>query len=339
MSVRKRYRDLIARPGLLVMPGIYDALSARIVAANGFEAVAAGGYAAVGTMLGGPDIGQSNMRDYADHYARICGAVEMPVAVDADTGFGGVHNVRQMVRAFEAAGVSSLTIGDQVFPNRCGYLPGKQVVPVEQMIAKLKAALDARRDPDLVIVARTDAVNDHGLDQAIERCQLFMEAGVDVAKPQCVDRREDVARVVAEVPSPFIATLSQAAGTHRLDFAELEALGAAVVSLPSIALFAAARAVSDVMAKLRRDNALSGAADDLIPLEDYYGLVGLDREMAREESYHEAARHLVERRNGSSRTAMNRPPSGTAAHDDPRGEAARPPMPVEGRKQPSAGSV
>ena len=202
MSLRKLYRQLLINPGLLVMPGVYDALSARIAVAAGFEALAAGGYAAVGSMLGGPDMGQSNMRDYADHYTRLCAAVEVPVSVDADTGFGDVHNVRQMVRAFEAAGVAGLMIGDQVFPNRCGYMPGKAVVPVEQMLAKLKAALDARTDPDLVIIARTDAAADHGLDAAIERCQLFMEAGVDAAKPQGVDTPEDTKRVIAGDPRP-----------------------------------------------------------------------------------------------------------------------------------------
>ena len=118
------------------------------------------------------------------HYARICGAVEIPVFVDADTGFGGVNNVRQMIRAFEAAGVAGMFFSDQVFPNRCGYLPGKQVIPAEQMLAKIKAALDARRDPDFFIAARTDAAGVEGLDAAIERCQLFVAAGADLAKPQ-----------------------------------------------------------------------------------------------------------------------------------------------------------
>src|ERR1700743_3830013 len=122
-------------------------------------------------MLAQPDMGQSNMRDYADHYARICAAVEIPVYVDGDTGFAGVNNVRQMVRAFEAAGVAGLFISDQVFPNRCGYLPGKRVVPVAEMLAKLKAPLDARRDPDLFIAARTDVAAIDGIDAAIERCQ------------------------------------------------------------------------------------------------------------------------------------------------------------------------
>src|SRR5580692_9898834 len=151
MNARKKLRPLMAAPGLTLMPGAYDALSARIIEAQGFEAVVAGGYAAVGSMLAQPDTGQSNMRDYADHYARICAAVAVPVYVDGDTGFGGVNNVRQMVRAFEAAGVAGLFFSDQVFPNRCGYLPGKQVIAIEQMIAKIKAALDARRDPDFFI--------------------------------------------------------------------------------------------------------------------------------------------------------------------------------------------
>ena len=154
MSKRKRFRELINAPGMVYAPGAYDALSARIIEAQGFDVVVAGGYAAVGVLLGQPDTGQSNVRDYTDHYGRICAAVSVPVYVDGDTGFGGVNNVRQMVRAFEDAGVAGLFIGDQVFPNRCGYMEGKQLVPAEEMLSKLKAALDARRDSDLYIVAR-----------------------------------------------------------------------------------------------------------------------------------------------------------------------------------------
>src|SRR5438874_9366839 len=187
MNIRKNFRAIMGGKRLVLMPGAYDALSARIMEAEGFEAICAGGYAAIGSMLAQADMGQSSMRDYADHYARMCAAVEVPVYVDADTGFGGVNNVRQMIRAFEAAGVAGLFFSDQVFPNRCGYLPGKQVVPVEQMLAKLKAALDARRDPDLFIAARTDAAGDTSLDDAIARCQLFMDAGADMAKPMGAD--------------------------------------------------------------------------------------------------------------------------------------------------------
>jgi 2-methylisocitrate lyase-like PEP mutase family enzyme len=296
MNTRKKLRELLARPGLTLMPGAYDALSARIIEAQGFEAVTAGGYAAVGSMLAQPDTGQSNMRDYADHYARICAAVEVPVYADGDTGFGGVNNARQMVRGFEAAGVAGFFISDQTFPNRCGYLPGKQVVPIEQMLAKIKAMLDARRDPDLIICARTDAAGIEGLDAAIARCQLYMEAGADMAKPMGADTIEEISRVLREVPGPHMATISQAAGAKHRDLNELDAAGVAAVSFPSVALFAAAQAVRYAMAALRRDCSLAALGEDLMPLPDYYELIGLKAQLGREEAYDGAAAALVSKR-------------------------------------------
>jgi 2-methylisocitrate lyase-like PEP mutase family enzyme len=296
MNARQKLRTIMAGKRLVLMPGAYDALSARIIEGEGFEALVAGGYAAIGSMLAQPDMGQCSMRDYADHYARICAAVEIPVYVDADTGFGGVNNVRQMVRAFEAAGVAGLFISDQVFPNRCGYLPGKQIVPVEQMLAKIKAALDARRDGDLFIAARTDAVAVEGFEAAIARCQLFMQAGADMAKPMGVDTMPEIKRVLREVEGPHMATLSQAAGPKARSLEELEAAGVCSATFPSLALFAAARAVRDVVRTLRRSNSLAPCQDQLIPLEDYYELVGLKPMLAREESYDQAAAALAQRR-------------------------------------------
>ena len=293
MNVRNKFRALLAEPGLTLIPGAYDALSARIIEAQGFAAVGAGGYAAVGSLLAQPDTGQSNMRDYADHYARICAAVELPVYVDGDTGFGGVNNARQMVRAFEAAGVAALFVSDQTFPNRCGYLPGKEVVPVEQMLAKIKAMLDARRDQELVICARTDAAGVAGLDAAIERCQLFMQAGADMAKPMGADTIDDIRRVIREVGGPHLATISQAAGGKHRDLGELEAAGVAAVSFPSVALFAAAQAVRQAVATLKRDRSLAGVSERLMPLPDYYELIGLKAQLEREESYYRAAAALA----------------------------------------------
>jgi len=292
-ETRKRFRALIAARKTIVMPGAYDALSARIIEREGFQAAAAGGYAALGSMLAEADMGQSNMRDMADHYARVCGAVDIPVLVDADTGFGGVHNVRQMVRAFEAAGAACLLMSDQVFPNRCAYIPGKQVIPVEDMLAKVKAALDARQDSNLVICARTDAAAVLGKDVAIERACLFAEAGADAVKPQQMDRREDVERILREVPAPYFATLSQAAGKHPLDLDDFRELGVPAVSLPSTALFAAVAAVRKVMAGVKRTGSLRAVQADVCTLEDYYEIVGLGPMNQREESYLAAARDLV----------------------------------------------
>ena len=222
--------------------------------------------------------------------------MEIPVFVDADTGFGGVNNVRQMIRAFEAAGVAGMFFSDQVFPNRCGYLPGKQVVPVEQMLAKIKAALDARRDQDFFIAARTDAAGVEGLDAAIERCQLFVAAGADLAKPQGVDAIEDIKRVIREVDCPHMATLSQAAGPKRRSLEELEAAGVAAATFPSIALFAAAHAVRNVLRLLKRENSLTPTFEQLLPLDDYYALVGLKEQLAREEAYDKTAAALARKR-------------------------------------------
>src|SRR5215472_14959452 len=293
MNVRKKFRALLAEPGLTLIPGAYDALSARIIEAQGFAAIGAGGYAAVGSLLAQPDTGQSNMRDYADHYARICAAVELPVYVDGDTGFGGVNNARQMVRAFEAAGVAGLFVSDQTFPNRCGYLPGKEVVPVEEMVAKIKAMLDARRDGDLVICARTDAAAVEGLDAAIARAALYMAAGADMAKPMGADTVEEIKRVIREVPGPHMATISQAAGGKHRDLGELEAAGVAAVTFPSVALFAAAQAVRQAVARLERDRSLAGVSERLMPLPDYYELIGLKAQLEREESYDRAAAALA----------------------------------------------
>lgn len=295
MSARARFRQILNSPGLSLMPGAYDGLSARIIEEQGFEAVVAGGYAAAGSLLGQPDIGQSNMRDFADHYARICGAVEIPVYADADTGFGSANNVRQMVKAFENGGVAALFFTDQVFPSRCGYLPGKQVIGLEQMLAKVKAALDARTDEAMMICARTDVFALEGEEEAIHRCQAFIEAGADMAKPQGIDTAASVRQVLRQVPGPFIATLSQAAGAEHLSPDELEALGAHAATLPSLPLFAAAKAVRDALRDLKQTRSMAAVQDRLLPVEDYYKVVRLNEQLAREKAYDDEARELVRR--------------------------------------------
>ena len=299
MNTRKRFRELIAAPGMVYAPGAYDALSARIIEAQGFDVVVAGGYAAAGALLGQPDTGQSNMRDYADHYGRICAAVNVPVYVDGDTGFGGVNNVRQMVRAFEDAGVAGLFISDQVFPPRCGYMEGKQLISTQDMLAKLKAALDARRDPDLFIVARTDALSVEGLDGAIERAQLYMDMGVDMAKVIGADQLDAFRRILREVPGAQMANMSNANPKGMPTPAEFEAAGAAMMTFPSAALFAAVGAVTRAMASLKKESSLDGARPGFCTLDEYYDLVGLERQQQSEQDYLTAARDVMAARKRS----------------------------------------
>jgi 2,3-dimethylmalate lyase len=294
MSQRLRYRELLASDDILVGAGIYDAFSARLAEEAGFKCVVAGGNAGIGGLLAAPDMGQTNMRDMADLYARICAAVDLPVTVDADTGYGGIHNVRQAVRAFENAGVSALTINDQTFPNRCGYLSGKAVIPVEEMLAKIKAAVDTRRDGNMVIVARTDAANVVGLDEALDRCELFLEAGADIAKPQCVDDATSIAAVVERLPCPYLATLSMAAGRIALDIRDLQALGAASVSLPSLGIFAAMQGMRTAFAAVRGENSLASTLPQLPSLGDYYSVVGLSAYTDLDNQYAAFATRIID---------------------------------------------
>ena len=279
------FRELIDQPNLLIIPGAYDALSARLIQSSGFSAIVAGGYAAVGSLLGQPDLGQSNMRDLVDHYSRICEAVDIPVYVDLDTGFGGVHNVYQAVRALEKAGAAGVFLNDQVYPNRCNYLPGKAIISLDEFMGKVNAALDARTDPDLFICARTDVYSIEGIDVAIERCQRFMHAGVDMAKPQGVDTLEGIAKIKEHVPGPHFATLSQAAGLGGLSFEMLQSVGVNAVTLPSLTLFAAAQSVQNVLASLKTSHSIKDLSSHLIGLDEYYKVTGLKELNQKEASY------------------------------------------------------
>lgn len=279
-----RLRALLAGPEILVLPGIHDALSARMAAAHGFTALAAGGNAATGTLLGAPDMGQLGMRDFADHYARIAAAAGIPVLVDADTGFGGVHNVVQTVRAFERSGAAGLFMEDQVTPKRCGYLAGKAVVPVADQLAKLRAALDTRRDAGFVLCARTDALAVEGIDAAIDRAGQYREAGVDMVFVQGADTPELLGRVCRAVPGLHLANISQAGSSH-LTVDAAQAAGAAAVMFPIAALLAAAAAMDHVLATLKRDRSLDAIGPALMPIARYNDITGLSALQAAEDRY------------------------------------------------------
>ncbi|WP_158746304.1 oxaloacetate decarboxylase [Acidisphaera sp. L21] len=278
-------RELLGQPEILVLPGVHDALSARLATRTGFDALASGGNAATGTLLGAPDMGQLGMRDFADHYARIAAASGVPVLADADTGFGGVHNVAQTVRSFERAGLAGLFIEDQVTPKRCGYLAGKAVIPVADQIAKLRAALDARRDPAFVLCARTDALAVEGIDAAIDRAGRYQQEGVDMVFVQGADTPETLARVCKAIPGFHLANVSQAAGATNLTVDTAQAAGAAAVMFPIAALLAAAAAMQHVLQALHRDRSLAGVASVLMPMAHYNEVTDLPGVQADEDRW------------------------------------------------------
>ena len=197
----------ILAPEILVMPGAHDVLSARIIEKTGFLAFFVGGYAATAALLGKPDISLLTLSEMVGHAERLSEATDIPFLMDADTGYGGVLNVARTVREMERAGAAGLFIEDQVFPKRCGHMEGKQVVATEDMIAKIKAALDARSDPDFIIMARTDALAVSGIHEAIERGNLYREAGADVIFVEAPVSRDDMSRINREIDAPTVANM------------------------------------------------------------------------------------------------------------------------------------
>jgi methylisocitrate lyase len=250
MTGAQRIRDLIAADTVL-MPGVYDALTARIAARVGFDIVFISGYSVSAAHLGEPDFGfltQSEMAAAARDVARVSTA---PVIVDADTGYGSPVNVLRTVRDFQDAGAAGVFLEDQVWPKKCGHFHGKEVVPTEEHAARIRAAADARGERDLFIVARTDARQPHGLDEAIERCLAYKEAGADalfVEAPESVEELEQIAR---RLPPPLVANMIERGRTPHLTRAGLKELGFQLIVCPLAALYAAAKAVAEVLTELK----------------------------------------------------------------------------------------
>src|SRR2546427_3233237 len=220
---RQRLRALLNAPGLIIAPGAYDGLSARLVEQAGFDVVYMTGSGAANSLLGEPDLGLTTMTEMANQAVRICAATSLPVIADADTGYGGPLNVRRTVQEYERAGVAGLHIEDQVFPKRCGHFEGKQVIPVEEMVGKIRAALDARTDPNLVIIARSDAAAVEGLDAALARGHAYEDAGADalfIEAPRALDELRAIGR---SFHVPLVANMVEGGATPLQPAAELEA--------------------------------------------------------------------------------------------------------------------
>jgi 2-methylisocitrate lyase-like PEP mutase family enzyme len=293
-----RFRRLVQAKEILVLPGAYDALTARIVEQAGFKAMSAGGYTATASLLGQPDTGQLTMSEMADFYARMCDATSLPVFADADTGYGNVTNVARTVRAYERAGVGGLFIEDQVSPKRCGHMAGKAVIPPQEMAAKIKAALDARHDPDLVIMARTDALAVNGVDDAIARGQLYREAGADMIFVEAPRTVAEMRRVCREIEGPKMANNIEGGLTPFLPAAELEKIGYAMVAFVLGITFAIARTAQELMATLKRDGTTAAFRRRMTSFDEFNALVGLKELRRREAEKLEFAEALMVRRGG-----------------------------------------
>lgn len=273
---RRRLRELLADPEPVVAPGAYDALSARLVEAAGFPAVYMTGFGSTASLLGRPDVGLLGGAEMIDNARRIAAAVDVPLISDADTGYGNPINVVRTVREHEQAGVAAIHLEDQIMPKKCGHMTGKAVVPVEEMVAKVRAAVAARTDPDFLLIARTDARAVEGLDAALSRARAYAEAGADalfVEAPTSEAEIETVARSLPDVPLVF--NWAEGGRTPPVSLARLRELGFALVIFPVGTLLAATAGIRSLLSTLRDDGVPSAALPGLPGFDEFLDFIGL----------------------------------------------------------------
>lgn len=280
-----RIRELLKTTSFLLMPGVYDALSAKIAARAGFEVVFTTGYSLSATLLGEPDFGLLTQTEMLAAAQRICTVVDQPVIVDADTGYGNAINVIRTVKELVRVGAAGLFLEDQVWPKRCGHMKGKQVIPLAEQLKKLRAAIDAREGGDLFIVARTDARQALGLSDAVRRGVAFKEAGADAVFIEAPETREEMQEIARNVPGPLVANMIERGVTPLLPLEELRALGFQLIVWPLAPLYASAKALKEVYTTLRSRGTTAGMLERLMPFDEFHEIVGLDEKYALDARY------------------------------------------------------
>ncbi len=288
-----RLRARVQDGKILLVPGVYDGLSARLAERAGAEAVYLSG-SGVASSMGVPDIGLLAFNEMRERLAQIVDVVQVPVIADADTGYGGPLNVVRTVRAFERAGASAIQLEDQVFPKRCGHFEGKRVIPLEEMLAKLYAALDAREDENVLIIARTDARATHGLEEALRRGRAFAEAGADLVFIEAPRSWEELARIPREIPAPLLVNLPEGGKTPFLPLREFERFGYRVVVHANTALRAAAKTMARVYRHLLERGTSLDLLEELITFHDRDEITELPELQEREEGFRRQARQQMQ---------------------------------------------
>jgi len=274
----------MAQPGAVMAPGVADALNAKLVARHGFEAIYMTGAGTTAVRLGMPDVGLLTMTEMIDNAARIADASALPLIADADNGYGGVLNVRRTIQGYERAGAAAVHIEDQVMPKRCGHLAGKQLVPVEEMTAKLRAAADARVDADFVLIARTDAIAVEGFDAALERAGRYREAGADVLFVEAPDAGQ-LPKIAPRLKAPLLYNMATSGKTPFLPKEEIERLGFKIIIYPNWVMLAAIRAASEVLATLKATGSIASIAPEVPSFREFFDLLGMPEVQKLEARY------------------------------------------------------
>ncbi|MDR1922556.1 MAG: isocitrate lyase/PEP mutase family protein [Candidatus Adiutrix sp.] len=271
-KLRKLFQDL----KLVTAPGAHDALTARVIEKCGFEAVYMTGYGQSASHLGRPDVGLMCYSEMLDRAANIVEATGLPVLADADAGFGDAVNVIRAVRGYQKAGAAAIQLEDQVSPKRCGHMAGREVISKEEMLGKIKAAVDARFDPDFMIIARTDARTVHGLNEALDRALAYEEAGADIIFVESPESADEMKAINAAITKAFtLANMVEGGRTPLTPNHELEAQGYRIVIYPTASTYMTAKAMMNLMNALMKDGTTKGMMDQMATFDEFNELIGL----------------------------------------------------------------
>jgi 2-methylisocitrate lyase-like PEP mutase family enzyme len=264
---------------------VYDALGAKLVERAGFPLTFISGYSVAATQLGLPDFGYLTQTEMVATAKRVCASVKIPIIIDADTGYGNALNVIRTVNELIDAGAAGMFLEDQVWPKRCGHMKGKRVIPVEEHVQKIRAAVDARKSRDFFLVARTDARQVNGLEDAISRCKKYKEAGADALFIEAPGSVEELKVLAKELPPPLVANMLEGGVTPLLTKDELEKLGLQLIVCPLTALYASSKAMQDMFALIKSKGTTRDALDRLLPFQQFHDIIGLDDYYKLDEKY------------------------------------------------------
>ena len=276
---------MLADPGIIVAPGAYDCLTAKIIENEDFQCIYMTGAGTTVSRLGYPDLGLATMTEMVSNAAAIAATVNIPVIADADTGYGGVLNVQRTVREYERAGVAAVHIEDQESPKRCGHLDDKHVVSQAEMVRRIRAAVDSRTDDDFTIIARTDALAVTGWDDTMSRCEAYVEAGADVLFVEALHTTEQMERVVANFDVPLLYNAVETGKSPLISAPELERIGFKLVIFPVSAMLTVAKAVSHLMRELNKQGTTAHLIDGMVGLVECFDTMGMSGLLERDASY------------------------------------------------------
>lgn len=285
MNKGKELRRLLAEKEILVAPGAHDALTAKIIEKAGFKVVYMTGYGQAASHLGTADVGLMTMTEMLSRANSFASAVDIPVIADGDTGFGNAVNTMRTVRQYEMAGVAAIQLEDQVAPKKCGHMTGRQVIAMEEMVGKIKAAVTARENPDFVIIARTDARTIHGIDEAVRRAKAYEEAGADIIFIESPETIEEMKIITSEFKVPVLANMVEGGRTPLLSAKELEKLGYDIVIFPTASTYMVAQSMKRLMEELMKTGTTEHLINEMIPFSEFNDLIGLTKIRELEAEY------------------------------------------------------